>query len=186
MYASIPYNIDLIMQHFDEEQKPNKANEIWFKVKECVAKFGIQEYELMTGLVCHSTYRNLLVERTKLEYRLRHKLLFKLVQVSLKQLQAAFEEGDDRDDKYKLGFMLLIKCVFKLVDRRSINFETLSLVDKLGMFYEYPWGREVNDVLMKSLNWSWDKSAGIAKLKDSCLLKYTLHGFSTAFQISCN
>ncbi|KAL2467103.1 DUF1985 domain-containing protein [Abeliophyllum distichum] len=160
----------------------NKVKETWFKVNGRLARFGMQEYALMTGLMCHGTPRNLLVQKVLLKHRLRRKWLFNLEHISLNQLEAAFVACDHHGDKYKLGLALLIEGVCRPVDRRSISLETLSLVDKLNVFYEYPWGRDCYFAMLKSLNCSWNKRAEKANAKDNGLLKYTLGGFPISFQ----
>ncbi|CAA2974589.1 Hypothetical predicted protein [Olea europaea subsp. europaea] len=109
------------------------------------ARFGIQEYALVTGLGCGLLPDDNVMDRVLDKRRLKD-IHFKHVdKISCAQLEQTFlRSSTPRADRYKLGLALIIKGVFNAPDNNvGIDMETLSIVDDLDLFFSYPWVRVV-------------------------------------------
>jgi hypothetical protein len=89
----------------------------------------------------------------------------------------AFHMCEDADDKFKLGLVMLVECIFKPVGR-YIDHKTLGMVEHLEQFLMYPWGRVSYFVLLNSL-----RRPHRMQQTQQTERKYSLHGFPLAFQV---
>lgn len=153
-----------------------KTNEIWFKLNNHFARFGIQEYCLITGLPCHEVT----AELDSSDDRLRNIYFHGTKRITMVMLFETFHQCENMEDKFKLGLVMLVECVLKPVGR-YINYQTLGMVENLDEFLIYPWGRISYFVLLNSLQ----QRAQKLRNNQQTDRKYSIHGFPLAFQV-CN
>ncbi|CAA3000338.1 Hypothetical predicted protein [Olea europaea subsp. europaea] len=111
----------------------NKRYELWFNLQGHLARFGIQEYALVTGLRCGLLPDDNVMDRVLNKRRLKDKYFKHVDKISCAQLEQTFlRSSTPRTDRYKFGLALIIEGVFNAPDNNvGIDIETLSIVDNL-------------------------------------------------------
>ncbi|KAF3632022.1 hypothetical protein FXO38_26333 [Capsicum annuum] len=133
----------------------NKLHEIWFNINDRTACFGLKKFALISGL----------------NYAKR---LLKLIRGGRL----------DKEDTFKCCLVWFVYCI--LLARylsKIVDIDTIKMVDSLGFFEKYPWGKEsfslTLDYLKKRIDFSRQKKTFETKGVSS----YVLYGFSWAFMI---
>ncbi|XP_022897651.1 uncharacterized protein LOC111411343 [Olea europaea var. sylvestris] len=166
-------------------QRTIYGQEIWFKVQGHLARFGLQEYALVTGLMCGPLPDDAAMDRVLQKKRLKDKYFKSTERISCGELEKAFlRPSTPRADRYKLGLALIIEGVFNASDSHvGIELLTLSIVDDLDMFYSYPWGRVSYIRLIRGFRRRLGRKFVDATNKKEKAVTYTVHGFPIAMQI---
>ncbi|XP_022888339.1 uncharacterized protein LOC111403912 [Olea europaea var. sylvestris] len=154
-----------------------KNNEVWVQLHDHVARFGLQEFCLITGLPCHEVIVNLNFSNT----RLRDEYFNGSRRITMIRLSEVFYMCRDREDKFKLGLVMFVECVLKPTGRH-IDFRTLGILEQLDEFLMYLWGRKTYFVLLNSLQESQFERVRRIQQNDQIDCKYSLHGYPLAFQ----
>ncbi|CAA3009543.1 Hypothetical predicted protein [Olea europaea subsp. europaea] len=131
-----------VLDHFDKRHPEDFRNSS-LSVQGHLMRFGLQEYELMTGLRCGAFQEDAEFDRLLERRRLKERYFKSNDKISLAQLQFAMARSSTpRADRYKLGLVLILKGVFNATDNNvGTHLPTLSIVDDLDLFFGYPWGR---------------------------------------------
>ncbi|KAL5580193.1 hypothetical protein UlMin_012635 [Ulmus minor] len=184
-----------------------KKRELWFLVEGNPARFSIDEFAIVTGLVCTSKPFLALEEKVKLKDRIQDEYFKCTTQIKVDDIQKAFrslcdkEEGgkkkaekekDLTTDRVKITLLYFLEGVLLSADpKRNVSTFHMSMVDDLDMFNSYPWGTVVYDTTVDSL-----RGKDMAEKYLECLRKpphkqlpdvketYTLYGFPFTFQVS--
>ncbi|XP_022843203.1 uncharacterized protein LOC111366736 [Olea europaea var. sylvestris] len=163
----------------------NKRHELWFNLQGHLARFGIQEYALVTGLRCGLLPDDNVMDRVLDKRRLKDKYFKHVDKISCAQLEQTFLRSSmPRADWYKLDLALIIEGVFNAPDNNvGIDMETLLIVSDLDLFFSYPWGRISYGRLIKGFRGRWARNFLDATKKKEKAVSYTVHGFPIAIQI---
>ncbi|CAA2986766.1 Hypothetical predicted protein, partial [Olea europaea subsp. europaea] len=167
----LQFSAQLIQQHIFRCIRTEKAIEIWFKVQGHLARFGLQEYALVMGLMCGPLPDDAAMDQVLQKKRLKDKYFKSTERISCGELEKAFlRPSTPQADRYKLRLALIIEGVFNAPDSHAgIELPTLSIVD---MFYSHPWDRV-----------SLGRKFVDATNKKEKAVTYTVHGFPIAMQI---
>ncbi|KAL5563080.1 hypothetical protein UlMin_032827 [Ulmus minor] len=154
-----------------------KKRELWFLVEGKPARFSIDEFAIVTGLVCTSKLFLAFEERVKLTDRIRDEYFKGTTQIKVDDIQKAFwslcdkEEGggggkkaekgekkkaekekDLTTDRMKIALLYFLEGVILGADpKRNVSTFHMSMVDDLDMFNSYHWGTVVYDTTVDSL-----------------------------------
>ncbi|CAA3028901.1 Hypothetical predicted protein [Olea europaea subsp. europaea] len=141
--SDLQFSVQLIQQLLFCCIRTDKRHELWFNLQGHLARFGIQEYALVTGLRCGLLLDDNVMERVLNKRRLKDKYFKHVDKISCAQLEQTFlRSSTPQADRYKLGLALIIEGVFNTPDNYvGIDMETLLIVDDLDLFFLYPWGR---------------------------------------------
>ncbi|KAM3340137.1 hypothetical protein P3S68_030007 [Capsicum galapagoense] len=90
----------------------------------------------------------------------------------------------DKEDKFKCCLVWFVHCILLARDlSKIVDIDTIKMVDNLGFFEKYPWGKEsfslTLDYLKKQIYFSRQKKTFETKRVSS----YALYEFSWAFMI---
>ncbi|CAA2954001.1 Hypothetical predicted protein [Olea europaea subsp. europaea] len=118
----------------------DKRHELQLNLQGHLAKFGIQEYALVTGLRCGLLSDDNVMERVLDKRRLKDKYFKHVDKILCAQLEQTFlRSSTPRADRYKVGLVLIIEGVFNALDNNvGIDMEMLSIIDDLDLFFSYP------------------------------------------------
>ncbi|CAA0837026.1 Unknown protein [Striga hermonthica] len=157
----------------------NEKDVVWFKFGEKEARFGLQEFSLVSGLK--------IVDDVSYEVPKRSSSLFDLFKEKkgkimkkdlLEQFDGLVEKGDV-DLKYKLGLLIVLEYAVLSNECRTLVDERLfHLVEDLEQFNNYPWGNLSYEYTVKLFK---RKTLGIKKKPNA--IKYSLHGFPLAIMV---
>ncbi|CAA2957643.1 Hypothetical predicted protein [Olea europaea subsp. europaea] len=173
--------IKTVVEHFDERQRVDFRNSCLGHL----ARFGIQEYTLVTRLRCGLLPDDNVMDRVLDKRRLKDKYFKHVDKISCAQLVQTFlQSSTPRADRCKLGLALIIKEVFNAPDNNvGIDMETLSIVGDLDLFFLYPWGRISYGRLIKGFRGRWARKFLDATKKKEKAVRYTVHDFPIAIQV---
>ncbi|KAL2473945.1 uncharacterized protein Fot_49681 [Forsythia ovata] len=118
-----------------------KENEVWCKFGNNIARFGLEEFVLVTWLKAEEL--ELEDENLGLKSDLIQKYLKKAKgKVVRKQLLNAFRRCFDQQDKFKMGILLILAYVLLSVEENTnLNLWWFNLVDNFDRFNNYAWGK---------------------------------------------
>ncbi|CAA0834161.1 Unknown protein [Striga hermonthica] len=148
----------------------NEKDDVWFKFGENEARFGLQEFFLVSGLKIVDDVSYDVPKRSSSLLDLFKENKGKIMKKGLLEQFDGLVDKKDADLKYKLGLLIVFET---LVDERWFH-----LVEDLEQFNNYPWGNlsyEYNVKLFKR------KTLGIKKKTNA--IKYSLHGFPLAIMV---
>ncbi|KAM3327309.1 hypothetical protein P3S67_002435 [Capsicum chacoense] len=135
----------------------NKLHEIWFNINDRISCFGLKEFALITSLNCGRYPRD-------------------------SRYIKAMEEGEDFFKKIVKKRIVNAKRLLKII-RETVDIDTIKMVDNLGFFEKYPWGKEsfslTLDLLKKRIYFSRKKKTFETNGVSSC----ALYGVPWAFMI---
>ncbi|CAA2979799.1 Hypothetical predicted protein [Olea europaea subsp. europaea] len=127
----------------------SKENEVFIKVGDKLARFGLQEFTLVTRL----KVGDLENEDLKLRQNCRLvKELFKCSNGKIKRglLLQVFKRCKHKNDKYKLGLLIILMYVLLAAEENTfVNPWLFYLVDDLDRFNNYSWGRKSYEYTIK-------------------------------------
>lgn len=94
------------------------------------------------------------------------------------QLEKAFLwPSTSRTNRYKLDIALIVIGVFSAPDNNvGIDIDTLSIIDKLDIFFYYLWDKVQYNSLLREFKDSWIRKFRQAKAEK--VISYTIYGFS--------
>ncbi|CAA2982648.1 Hypothetical predicted protein, partial [Olea europaea subsp. europaea] len=94
-----------------------KRHELWFNLQGHIARFGIQEYALVTGLRCGLLSDDNVMKRVLDKRRLEDKYFKRVDKILCAQLEQTFlRSSTPRVDQYKLDLALIIEGIFNAPD----------------------------------------------------------------------
>ncbi|KAL2501255.1 uncharacterized protein Fot_35103 [Forsythia ovata] len=139
--AEIKISLQIVHQCIVRAVKTLKENEIWCKFGNKIAKFGLEEFVLVTGLKAGEL--ELDDENLCLKSDLIQKYFKKSKgKVVRKQLLSAFRRSGNQPDKFKMGLLLiLVYVLLSTEENTNLNLWWFNLVDNFGRFNNYAWGK---------------------------------------------
>ncbi|XP_022895266.1 uncharacterized protein LOC111409451 [Olea europaea var. sylvestris] len=159
----------------------SKENEVFIKVGDKLARFGLQEFTLVTGLKAGDLEN----EDPKLGQNCRLvKERFKRSNGKIKRglLLQVFKRCKHKNDKYKLGLLVILMYVVLAAEENTfVNPWLFYLVDDLDRFNNYSWGRKSYEYTIKVFK----RNLGdmLKGYTTSQRYPYSLHGFPFAIMI---
>lgn len=134
------------------------AGELWFLVNNVPLRYGIREFSIITGMLCHQVPRlpqN--EEKSRAFYNdFKNRLwpsLKKKQRITVKKIQerlaSIHEEPLGSDDKNRLACLGIVFGVICFKDRptQMLDDELIAIVGDIDFFLGYPWGDSVLRVL---------------------------------------
>ncbi|KAL5569668.1 hypothetical protein UlMin_026243 [Ulmus minor] len=120
--------------------KCEKKQELWFLIDGKPARFGLQEFALVTWL--NKNEGEAFAKRIIGEKRLKT--------IDLKDLIQSDNTTDD--DRFKISLVyVLCQVIFRAYEKRNVPREWLAYANDLSFFNSYSWGRECYEVTIKGL-----------------------------------
>ncbi|KAF3656774.1 hypothetical protein FXO38_13985 [Capsicum annuum] len=158
------FNGQLVHYTLLRRVKPyNKLHEMWFNINDRPACFGLKEFALITGLNCGRYPRDSRYVKAMEEGKAFFKKIMKKRSVNAKRLLKFIRGGRlDKEDKFKCCLVWFVHCIFLAWDlSKTADIDTIKMVDYLGFFEKYPWGKEsfslTLDYLKKRIDFSRQK-----------------------------
>ncbi|CAA0822985.1 Unknown protein [Striga hermonthica] len=181
MELALPVNIVHQVLRRTLKASENDKDAVWFRFGEKEARFGSQEFCLVTGFK--------IVEDDENAYEVprnnsSHLQLFKEKQGKIKRsdIIEKFHELDNEKDaelKYKMGLVTVLEHVVLSAECETlVNERWFYLVEDLERFNSYPWGNLSYQQTVKLF-----QRTSFGKEKNPKSIKYSLHGFSLAILI---
>ncbi|KAL2464447.1 uncharacterized protein Fot_52403 [Forsythia ovata] len=118
-----------------------KENEVWCKFGNKIARFGLEEFVLVTGLKAgelESEDENLGLKSDLIQKYFK-KSKGKVVR---RQLLNAFRRCGNQPDKFKMGLLLILAYVLLSAEENTNLLLWFNLVDNFGRFNNYAWERD--------------------------------------------
>ncbi|CAA0823784.1 Unknown protein [Striga hermonthica] len=157
----------------------NEKDVVWFKFGEKEARFGLQEFSLVSGL---KIVDDVSYEVPKISSSLLDLFKEKKGKIMKKDLLEQFDglvQKEDADLKYKLRLLIVLEYVVLSNECRTLVDERwFHLIEDLEQFNNYPWGNLSYEYTVKLFK---RKTLGINKKTNA--LKYSLHGFPLAIMV---
>ncbi|KAI3888706.1 hypothetical protein MKX03_012895 [Papaver bracteatum] len=158
---------NILLKRKDEEEEEEEPMSFIIGSQEIC--FGEREFAMMSGLKFQGTGE--IVQKPKEEIRLMKVYFPGQKCVKLEDLIGKFHELKNSEDKLKLGLVVIVENAITGHDtRRNVDKGHLLLVDNLGEFNSYPWGKLFYKVTRDSL------------IRAKGKLAYHLNGFPHVFQ----
>ncbi|GER32190.1 hypothetical protein STAS_08245, partial [Striga asiatica] len=158
----------------------NEKDAVWFKFGEKKARFGLQEFSLVSGFkIVHDVASYEVPERSS---SLLHLFKGKRGKLTKKDLLNKFDDlvkkEKDADLIYKLGLLTVLEhLVFSNECWTLVDEKWFHLVENLDEFNSYPWRNLSYEYTVKLFK---RKRFDIKKNKE---MKYSLHGFPLAIMV---
>ena len=172
----------LLLRQIDQ---PNRE-ELWCLVGGKKLRFSINEYSLITGLLCHGELGDASQIRGD---RLREKYFDGKSSISKFDLEKKIldYEGDSNSDCVKLALAYMVESLLMAkAHEKMIDMFTLKLVDNLEAFNQYPWGLQSFNFTIGFLKRAFiervEKQKKKSEKNPDHLESYHLGGFIFAFQ----
>ncbi|XP_024028424.1 uncharacterized protein LOC112093705 [Morus notabilis] len=137
----------LLLRQIETEKK----HELWFLVNRKLARFGMKEFALITGLNCEEIPEpNMVLKASKKMGLLEH---FKAQVVLVADLNKLLTENKIKgSDKVKIVIVYFLAQVLISGDeKKTVPLDWLSYVDDLDFFNNYPWGKVSFECTLQSL-----------------------------------
>ncbi|KAM3397276.1 hypothetical protein P3S68_000788 [Capsicum galapagoense] len=163
----------------------NKLHEMWFNINDRTACFGLKEFALITDLNYGCYPRDSRYVKAMDEGEAFLKKIVKKRSVNAKRLLKLIRGGRlDKEDKFKCCLVWFVHCILLARDlSKIVDIYTIKMVNNLGFFEKYPWGKKsfslTLDYLKKRIDFSRQKKTFETKGVSS----YSLYGFPWAFMI---
>ncbi|KAM3220457.1 hypothetical protein P3L10_024988 [Capsicum annuum] len=163
----------------------NKLHEIWFNINDRPACFGLKEFALITGLNCGRYLRDSRYIKVMEEGEAFFKKIVKKRSVNANRLLKLIRGGRlDKENKFKCCLVWFVHCILLARDlSKIVDIDTIKMVDNLGFFEKYPWGKEsfsLNlDYLKKRIDFSRQKKT----FETKGVSLYALYEFFWVFMI---
>ena len=151
-----------------------KEDELWFNFESHIAKFGIREYEAITGLNCGPLLQ---VNMEKLKGRLLGKYFKNEDIISRSRLTYIFNDSKKVKDEDRVKLTKIYFLENFLLGKQlttGVDVEHIKLVDDEIQFDSYPWGRIGYQVVIDSIKKS---------IKNPSTLAVGISGFAYAFLV---
>ncbi|XP_052176003.1 uncharacterized protein LOC127790500 [Diospyros lotus] len=179
--ANMKIALQMVHQLILRSVKTSKQNEVWFKFGNQLARFGLEEFTLVTGLKagelefedeslglqCHLLQNHFKKNKGK---------------ITRKQLLSAFQKCSDQPDKFKLGLLLILAYVLLATEENTnLNLWWFYLVDDLDRFNNYARGKrsyKYTIAIFKS-----DLGKKLKQCGKNDRYPYNFHGFPFAIMI---
>ncbi|CAA0841582.1 Unknown protein [Striga hermonthica] len=119
----------------------NEKDDVWFKFGEKEARFGLQEFSLVSGLKIVDDVSYEVPKRSSSLLDLFKEKKGKIMKKDLLEQFDGLVEKEDADLKYKLGLLIVLEyAVLSNECRTLVDERWFHLVEDLEQFNNYPWG----------------------------------------------
>ncbi|KAM3356850.1 hypothetical protein P3S68_023564 [Capsicum galapagoense] len=141
----------------------NKLHEMWFNINDMPACFGLKEFSLIIDLNCGCYRRDSRYVKAMEEGEAFFKKIVKKRSGNAKRLLKLIRGGRlDKEDKFKCCFVWFVHCILLARDlSKTVDIDTIKMVDNLGFFEKYSWGKEsfslTLDYLKKQIDFNRQK-----------------------------
>ncbi|KAL2489673.1 uncharacterized protein Fot_42965 [Forsythia ovata] len=158
-----------------------KENEVWCKFGNKIARFGLEEFVLITGLKTRE------LESEDENLGLKSDLIQKYFKnskgkVVRKQLLIAFRRCGNQPDKFKMGLLLILAYVLLCAEENmNLNLWWFNLADNFGRFNNYAWRKRSYEYKIGIFNQI--KGETVKKYEINERYPYNFHGFPLAIMI---
>ncbi|KAL2479771.1 Ubiquitin-like protease domain-containing protein [Abeliophyllum distichum] len=161
-----------------------KKEEAWFKIRNKRARFGLQEFVLVTSLNATSSEN---VEKSGGSD-------CRIVKDHFKKSGGKIMKGDvyeafkrckrNQTDKYKLGLIIILAYVLLATEEKTlIELWWFELVDDLDRFDKYPWGKMSYDYTIRILKRDMGDKLRNSLKEGESRCRYSLHDFPLVIMI---
>ncbi|KAL2460674.1 Ulp1 protease family protein [Abeliophyllum distichum] len=161
-----------------------KKEEAWFKIGNKRARFGLQEFVLVTGLNATSS------ENVEMSGGAD----CRIVKDHFKKSGGKIMKGDvyeafkrckrNQTDKYKLGLIIILAYVLLATEENTlIELWWYELVDDLDLFDKFPWGKMSYDYTIRIVKRDMGDKLRNSLKEGESRCRYSLHGFPLAIMI---
>ncbi|KAL2505382.1 Ubiquitin-like protease domain-containing protein [Abeliophyllum distichum] len=158
-----------------------KKEEAWFKIGNKRARFGLQEFVLVTGLNATSS------ENVEMSGGAD----CRIVKDHFKKSGGKIMKGDvyeafkrckrNQTDKYKLGLIIILAYVLLATEENTlIELWCFELVDDLHRFDKFPWGKMSYDYTIRIVKRDMGDKLRNSLKEGESRCRYSLHGFPLA------
>ncbi|KAL2456471.1 Ulp1 protease family protein [Abeliophyllum distichum] len=179
--AEIKISLQIIHQCIVRAVRTLKENEVWCKFGNKIARFGLEEFVLITGLKAgelESEDENLGLQSDLIQKYFK-KSKGKVVR---KQLLIAFRRCGNQADKFKMGLLLMLAYVLLSAEENtSLNLWWFHVVDNFDRFNSYAWGKRSYEYTRGIFNQI--KGETVKKYERNERYPYNFHGFPLAIMI---
>lgn len=159
----------------------SKENEVWIKIGDKLARFGLQEFTLVTGFKAGDMED----EDPTLGHNCRlMKERFKRSNGKVKRglLLDVFKRCKNKSDKYKLGLLvILVYVILSTEENTYINPWWFYLVDDVDRFNNYSWGKMSYEYTTRVFRRNLGET--LKNYTSSQRYPYSLHGFPLAIMV---
>ncbi|KAL2461355.1 DUF1985 domain-containing protein [Abeliophyllum distichum] len=135
--AEIKISLQIVHQCIVRAVRTLKENEVWCKFGNKIARFGLEEFVLITGLKTgelESEHENLGLKSDLIQKYFK-KSKGKVVR---KQLLIAFRRCGNQPDKFKMGLLLILAYVLLSAEENTnLNLWWFNVVDNFERFNNY-------------------------------------------------
>ncbi|KAL2490568.1 Ubiquitin-like protease domain-containing protein [Abeliophyllum distichum] len=161
-----------------------KKEEAWFKIGNKRARFGLQEFVLVTGL--NATSSEIVEMSGGADCR--------IVKDHFKKSGGKIMKGDvyeafkrckrNQTDKYKLGLIIILAYVLLATEENTlIELWWFELVDDLDLFDKFPWGKLSYEYTIRIVKRDMGDKLRNSLKEGESRCRYSLHGFPLAIMI---
>ncbi|XP_038678370.1 uncharacterized protein LOC119979811 [Tripterygium wilfordii] len=153
------------------------------------SRFSIREFNLITGLRCHSLpdislYLKEMENSGEPRVGLQYKYFNGSYHISCQELQRTFMQYQDPKDVFKLTLVYFAESVILGRDvKLLIDVDLLNLIDYLDMFNKFPWGTLSYKKIIQSLTNCLVGRSDKFKTKQNDYEWYNPLGFPWTFQL---
>ncbi|KAL2480226.1 Ubiquitin-like protease domain-containing protein [Abeliophyllum distichum] len=161
-----------------------KKEEAWFKIGNKRARFGLQEFVLVTGLNATSSENVEMSGGADCRIMKDH---FKKSggKIMKGDVYEAFKRCKrNQTDKYKLGLIIILAYVLLATEENTlIELWWFELVDDLDLFDKFPWGKMSYDYTIRIVKRDMGDKLRNSLKEGESRCRYSLHGFPLAIMI---
>ncbi|KAM3249526.1 hypothetical protein P3L10_011296 [Capsicum annuum] len=156
----------------------NKLHEMWFNI-------GLKEFSLITGLNCGCYPRDSRYVKAMEGGEAFFKKIVKKRSGNAKRLLKLIRGGRlDKEDKFKCCLVWFVHCILLARDlSKIVDIDTIKMVDNLGFFEKYSWGKESFSLTLDYLKKQIDFNRQKKTFETKGVSLYALYGFPWAFMI---
>ncbi|XP_038713407.1 uncharacterized protein LOC120007277 [Tripterygium wilfordii] len=172
-----------------QSKEDEKKGKLVFLIGGRETSFSIREFNLITGLRCHSLpdislYLKEMEKSGEPRVGLQNKYFNGSYHISCQELRMTFMQCQDPEDVYKLALVYFVEYVLLGRDvKLLIDVDFLNLVDYVDEFNKYPWGTLSYKKTIQSLTNCLVGRSDKFKAKQNDFEWYNLLGFPWAFQL---
>lgn len=162
--------VHAMMMH---EVKTKKSKELWFKVKDEIARFSMVEFAAITGLNCAEV--DVDVPEVSMEDVLG------VDKCKLGDLKDMLCKEKNSKRKMMLAYLLVVEGVL-LPHRPNTNISTehAALVSDMDKFQRYPWGRKIYQATIDALS----KISQAKHTSPNTGTRFNLGGYPLSFEVN--
>ncbi|KAM3322421.1 hypothetical protein P3S67_003572 [Capsicum chacoense] len=163
----------------------NKLHEIWFNINDRTACFDLKEFALISDLNYGCYPRDSRYVKAMDEGKTFLKKIVKKRNVNAKRLLKLIRGGRlDKEDKFKCCLVWFVHCILLARNlSKIVDIDTIKMVDNLGFFEKYRWGKKSFSLTLEYLKKRIEFSRQKKTFETKGVSSYALYGFPWAFMI---